>query len=274
MTASCRAPTLALVVLLFACAGADDDENGQPPEPTPTSRQDVAAAIQRVNQNGPAEVSFESDIAPIFTRRCTFCHYPLNASGLDLTRPFDPGTGVLQRASSWPRAEAKLLIDPADPLNSFLLDKVIRTNLVPALDGEAMPWQIPSLDPQQIAAIRQWITDGAPDDARFQATIAPIFGDGVSLGARGGSCAFCHNPNSLFEPDLTRPFDPGVGIVEVSAGGDRVRVAPGSPDESTLVLRIEGNPAGGAAMPFYAGPLTETEIDLLVGWVIAGAPQN
>jgi hypothetical protein len=278
MTATCRAPlvALALIVFLCACAGADDDddENGQPPEPTPSSREEVAAAIQRVTQGGPAELSFEHDIAPIFTRRCTFCHYPLSPTGLDLTRPFEPGTGVLQRASRWPKAEAKLLIDPADPLNSFLLDKVIRKNLVPSLDGEAMPWQIPPLDAQQIAAIRQWISDGAPDDARFQATIAPIFGDGVSLGARGGSCALCHNPNSLFEPDLTQPFDRAVGIVDVSAGGDRVRVAPGSPDDSGLVLRIEGNPAGGAAMPFYAGPLTETEIDLLVRWVIAGAPQN
>jgi hypothetical protein len=167
-----------------------------------------------------------------------------------------------------------LLIDPTNPLNSFLLDKVIRKNLVPSLDGEAMPWQIPPLDAQQIAAIRQWISDGAPDDARFQATIAPIFGDGVSLGARGGSCAHCHNPNSLFEPDLTRPFDPSVGIVDVSAGGNRVRVAPGMPDDSGLVLRIEGKPAGGAAMPFYAGPLTDAEIDLVVRWVVAGAPQN
>ena len=275
MTATFRAPFLALALAVFlpACGADDEGENG-PPELAPASRDEVAAAIERVSQNGPAEASFENDIAPIFTRRCTFCHYPLSATGLDLTRPFDPGTGILERASRWPRAEAKLLIDPADPLNSFLLDKVIRRNLVPSLDGEAMPWQIPPLAPEQIAAIRQWISDGAPDDARFQATIAPIFGDGVSLGASGGSCALCHNPNSLFEPDLTRPFDPSVGIVDVSGGGSRMRVAPGLPDDSGLVLRIEGNPAGGAAMPFYAGPLTETEIDLLVRWVIAGAPQN
>jgi hypothetical protein len=276
MTATCRAPflALALAVLLPGCGGADDEgENGQLPEPTPSSREEVVAAIERVSQSGPAEASFENDIAPIFTRRCTFCHYPLNATGVDLTRPFDLATGILRRPSRWPRAEAKLLLDPEDPLNSFLLDKVIRKNLVPSLDGEAMPWQIPALDPQQIAAIRQWISDGAPDDARFQAAIAPIFGDG-SLGASGGSCALCHNSNSLFEPDLTHPFDPVVGVVDVSAGGNRLRVAPGSPDDSALVLRIEGNPAGGAAMPFYAGPLTEAEIDLMVRWVVAGAPQN
>ena len=228
--------------------------------------------IARVTESGgPLSVSYESDVEPIFASKCTLCHYSGNATTVDLTQPFDAEFGIVDRETSRARAEARLIVDPSNPLNSFLLDKVIRTNLVPAIDGAAMPWRIPPLAPDKIAAIRQWISDGALDDERYASTIAPIFGDGKTL---GGSCAHCHNPRSLFAPDLTRPFDPEIGIVNVAGSGNVLRVAPGLPDESGLVLRIEGNPAAGASMPFYPEALTTSEIDVVTSWVVAGAPQN
>jgi len=273
MMATPRVPwqSLAFLALLSGCGGGEEDPA---PAPTPTSRDEVEATVERVIQSGTAGDTRFSDVAQIFTSKCILCHYPSNASGLDLTHPLDPATGLVNRPTRWPATQAKLLVDPANPLNSFLLDKLIRKNLVPELDGNAMPWLIPSLSPDRIGAIRQWISDGALDDDRFRSTVAPIFGDGVSLGASGGNCAYCHNPNSLFEPDLTHPFDPDVGIVNVPDVGGHLRVAPGAPDESGLVLRIEGNPAGGASMPFHPEPLTAEEIDQVTSWVVAGAPDN
>jgi hypothetical protein len=271
MTATLHATyaALALPILLLACGGSDDED------PAATSRDEVVSAVERVRQSGgPRTVSFEQDVAPLFLSRCNFCHYPLNPTGVDLTQPFDPGSGIVNRPNSWTRSAAKLLVDPADPLNSFLLDKLLRTNLVPELDGAQMPKLIPPLGSGEIAAIRQWISDGALDDERYRSTVAPIFGDGKSLGASGGSCAHCHNENGLFAPDLTRPFDPDVGVVNVPGGGNRLRVSPGAPDESGLVLRIEQNPAGGASMPFQPEPLLREDLDLVTSWVVAGAPDN
>lgn len=254
----------------MACGGEDDDT---PPPP----RDEVASAIARVTQSGtptPADVSFDAEIEPIFVQKCTLCHHPMNATGVDLTRPFDPQTGIVGRANSWTEAPATLIVDPSDPMNSFLLDKVVRTNLDPKREGEAMPWHIPRLDAAEVGAVRQWIADGAMDDATFRTTVAPLFGDGVSLGSRGGRCAYCHNPDSSFRPDLTRPFDPVDGVVNVPGAGGRLLVAPGDPDNSALVLRIEANPLAGAAMPFHPEPLDQEERDALVRWVVAGAPDN
>jgi len=66
----------------------------------------------------------------------------------------------------------------------------------------------------------KWITDGAKDDAFYQENIATLFGDGKSLGTQGGKCGYCHYENTYQLPDLTHPFDPNVGIVDVAGSTD------------------------------------------------------
>src|SRR6185295_3560916 len=92
--------------------------------------------------------------------------------------------------------------------NSFLVDKIERSDLDPLVEGERMPWNIAHLSPDEIMAVRQWITDGAMDDDFFRTSVAPIFGDGMSLATRGGKCGYCHYPGTDTPPDLTHPFDP------------------------------------------------------------------
>jgi hypothetical protein len=78
----------------------------------------------------------------------------------------------------------------------------------------------------------------------------------------------------LFEPDLTAPFDPVRGVVNVAGTGNRPRVAPGDPDGSVLVLKIEGVEEGGVPMPFHPERFSEEDVDALARWIIAGAPDN
>jgi hypothetical protein len=51
-----------------------------------------------------------------------------------------------------------------------------------------------------------------------------------------------------------------------------LRVAPGNPDQSYLVQKIEGTAAVGARMPLGGPPLPQDRIDLVRQWIAAGAP--
>lgn len=247
---------------LAGCSGNDDEVRTD--EPQPGSREAVEAAIQLALSGTPGEVRFSSDVKPVLAEKCVYCHHTANATRVDLTRPFDTAVGIVGRPVSRPRTAARLLVDPGNPRNSFVVDKVIRDNLVPELEGNAMPWQIPMLGAEAIAAIRRWISAGAGDDATFRSEVQPIF---------AGSCVHCHSPNSAQEPDLTQPFDPVVGLVNVAASNG-VRVVPGEPEASLLVLDIEGRAEGSAPMPFHPERLADAEVSVLIRWIAAGAPND
>lgn len=51
-------------------------------------------------------------------------------------------------------------IEPGDPDNSYLVRKVEGSNIV----ANRMPLGAAPLDQEQIDLIRQWVTDGAPDN--------------------------------------------------------------------------------------------------------------
>ncbi len=54
-----------------------------------------------------------------------------------------------------------------------------------------------------------------------------------------------------------------------------MRVNPGNPDQSYLVQKIQGNAAVGSRMPANGPPfLSQAQIDLVRGWIAAGAPQS
>ena len=225
----------------------------------------------------PTNVSFASQVAPIFAASCNYCHHTGNGSGLDLTKPFDPATGLLGHANSWTSARAKLIVDPGNVANSALIDKVERTDLDPHTEGNRMPWNNELLTPSEIAAVRQWITDGAKDDAFFADNVATTFGDGTSLGTAGGKCGYCHYPGTPQPPDLTHPFDPQTGVVNVTGtAGSGKQMTPGDPGASLLMKKVDpslDSPTG-PRMPMQIAPLAQTSIDILKAWVLEGAKNN
>ena len=89
-------------------------------------------------------------------------------------------------------------------------------------------------------------------------------------------CASCHltgqeDGNLALEPSAAYASLVGKPSVE----SDLLRVKPGSPQQSYLLLKVEGRhlDAGGtgARMPFGATPLDATTIDLLRQWIADGA---
>ena len=241
---------------------------GEPPEAWPCAVADPVAE---------PSVSFSADVAPIFAGRCNVCHHPDNAVKVDLTRPFDPEVGIVCRDNSWTMARSTVLVVPGAPDLSALIDKVSMPDLDPKLNGGFMPLNLPLLTEQELADLRQWITDGAQNDAFYQETITRIFGDGVSLGSRSGKCGFCHYAGGQ-PPDLTQPFDPTTGAVDVDSIYGGTRIVPGDPNASVLMQKVDpelhANAEVGPIMPQQFSALSESEIEILSTWVAEGAQDN
>lgn len=93
------------------------------------------------------------------------------------------------------------------------------------------------------------------------------------------TCATCHITGT--EPG-NMALHPGaayrtlVGVPSVQT--DLLRVKPGAPAESYLLLKLEGThlDAGGTGqrMPFGLAPLDASQIDKIRAWIAAGAADN
>jgi Bacterial Ig-like domain len=90
-------------------------------------------------------------------------------------------------------------------------------------------------------------------------------------------CAPCHSGAGApygETLDATHSYN---SIVGVPSGEEPTidRIKPGDPDNSYLVLKIEGAPGIlGAQMPYHETPLPQSTIDAIRQWVTDGAPQG
>lgn len=226
-------------------------------------------------------VTYDDDIRPIFNRRCTTCHHATSPIGVDITSPFSLGNGLVNAPNSWAAEDAypgltdAQNVVPFDPEASFLMDK-ITGNLPEQGGGAAMPLQVSPLDEGELAAMEQWVADGAQDNEFFRDNIRPIFGSENSPGEYyGGKCIYCHYSGSPNPLDLSEPFGPD-GLVNIDATyrGDMVRVLPGDPDNSLLILKVRAQRPDsdiGAQMPYSYNPLTDSQVDLVRQWIVEGA---
>ena len=90
-------------------------------------------------------------------------------------------------------------------------------------------------------------------------------------------CIECHTgagaPEGL-RLDQANAFNNLVNVKSVEAP-DSFRVAPGNPDASYIIRKLEGGPGIiGAQMPFLRPPLSQTTINAIRVWISQGAPQN
>lgn len=104
------------------------------------------------------DVSFSSDILPIFTKagKCTLCHRGDNPSGLDLSP--DKAYKNLVKVRSRQDPESFLVL-PGEVEKSYLYKKLIE----PGKEGTIMP---PSgkLPDELLDKISRWIKQGAKDN--------------------------------------------------------------------------------------------------------------
>lgn len=251
-------------------AATDAAAQAQAEEPETTGAGDTGSAEQQILQ-----VSYSRDVYPIFQAKCISCHHPNNAVKVILTDIFDPELGMINRPNSWTNSERPILVVPGDPDASSLMLKVEATELEHNVEGDPMPWNIPRLTETQLLSLRQWIDDGADNDETFRSVIRPIFGDGVSLGSRGGKCTYCHHSfEGGYRPDLVDVFNPETGAVNVTSNYGGLRITPGSALESVVYLRSSPTEIPQRLqppMPKHYDRLTPDEIRRVREWIALGA---
>jgi hypothetical protein len=135
-----------------------------------------------------------------------------------------------------------------------------------------MPLALTDLSAADIQTVRDWISDGAKDDRTYRDRVREIFGDGVSVGKKGGSCGFCHYGGTSI-PDLTDPFSKR-GVIGRTNSRGQALIDPGYPDNSLVVAKIEARVNAGLSMPLRLEPFSRHEVDLLERWIAEGAEDN
>lgn len=223
-------------------------------------------------------VSYAADIRPIFQGKCISCHHPTSGIDVDLENPFDPEHGIINRANTWVPNGSKetLIVEPGNLENSFLLKKIEETNLDDHVDGSPMPMRIARVTAGELEDIKQWIRDGAQNDAFFAENVAPVFGTELTLRSASGKCTWCHYPGSPTGLSVLDPFDPEEGMVDVDSSLVLGKiVAPGDVEGSFLIEKLEQmQPRAGNAMPYHPPRLTADEIEAVRAWVAQGAQNN
>lgn len=102
----------------------------------------------------------------------------------------------------------------------------------------------------------------------FQSDIAPLL---------ASSCATCHMTGAEAGNMSLIPDKAIASLVGVKAVGAPllVRVVPGKPDESYVIMKLEGTHiekgGSGAQMPFGAPPLSADKLAKLRNWISKGA---
>lgn len=87
-------------------------------------------------------------------------------------------------------------------------------------------------------------------------------------------CTNCHAGASApvgLRLDAANSYALLVNVASVEAPGT-LRVAPGDPQNSYLVQKLEGRAAVGGRMPLGGPPLPQASIDLVRAWIAGGAP--
>jgi len=260
----------ALSAVTFGCSESDKQEMS-----------DAQVEDDAGDDAGTSPVSFARDLQPLFNQRCVYCHY--TGSGLDLSMPFDPDEGLIGLKNGWyveHDSPYEYVVVPGDPDNSFLVYKVGASRDPVEFDvannGEPMPYHIPYLTADELMRVRQWVADGANNDAFFMEQVAPIFGTEITLGRKRGKCTLCHYPGSPTGMSVLDVFDPEMGLVGVDANlSSKPRVDPGNPDNSFLVEKLEeASPSAGARMPLHPQVFSEAEVETLRTWIADGAHDN
>ena len=151
---------LAVILAATGCAGNGQglDQNGQP--------------ISAGDTSGSTEITADlaSIEANVFTPICSKCHIGAGAPEglqLDAAHAYDFLVGV-------PSAEEPglLRVNPGNPDSSYMLMKI---EGAPGIEGSQMPLGETPLPAATIAAIRQWIANGAPNVTAAPASVISSF---------------------------------------------------------------------------------------------------
>jgi hypothetical protein len=154
----CGAALLLLCAALAGCAGNGEglDANGQPIGSSSSSSSSGGASGS--SGSGGVTADFQSIQDNVFTPICSVCHIGASAPhGLQLDAGHSYALLVGVPSDEEPNV---LRVKPGDPDNSYLYQKITDAS---GIVGGQMPLDEMPLPAATIAAIRQWILNGAPN---------------------------------------------------------------------------------------------------------------
>ena len=206
------------------------------------------------------DVNYQDDVLPIFEERCSECHGSEDPEEqLELTRYRTALIGSINGP----------VIIPGDPENSYLVEQIV--------SGQ-MPKRKDPLSPTQIETIIAWIAAGAPEHGRAADETAPVASEATSTPIDPASVSFQNDVLPIFEErcsechgsedpeeqlELTRYRTALIGSINGPV------IVPGDPENSYLVEQIVSG-----QMPKRKDPLSPTQIETIIAWIAAGAPDN
>lgn len=202
----------------------------------------------------PADLNFTDHILPIFMEHCAECHGDDNPEeGLVLTTYKDVVLG------SWYGSVVK----PGDPAGSYLVELV---------ETGQMPKKGDDLTPEQINTIIAWVAAGASEFGTGNETPVEeeaVTADTVSfaedvLPILLEQCAECHGEDNPEEGLVLLTYK---DVMLGSWYGAVVK--PGDPAGSYLLELVETG-----QMPKKGDDLSTTEVNAIIAWIEAGAPDN
>jgi hypothetical protein len=195
----------------------------------------------------PDTTYFQNDIMPILSTSCAYA---------DCHDSYDPQEGI--DLTTYQNIMASGTIVPGDASESELYEAITEDD-----PEDRMPYGLPPLSSQQVAAIRDWINQGAKNNscqAECDTTIFTYSGAVQMILAK--SCVNCHKSGAASGGIL---LDNHTSVAEVASSG-------------RLIGAITHKP-GYTAMPYSSNPanqrkLENCEITIIQKWVNAGNPNN
>ncbi|MCU0768762.1 MAG: hypothetical protein MUD07_05015 [Burkholderiaceae bacterium] len=161
---------------------------------------------------------------------CVVCHSSSDSStsyrGLDLSTC----NGIREGSTEEPR---RRLLQPGQDPKREILGRRLRNNRMPL----GVQFNVATDSPNYIA-VRDWIADGAKNDAHFQKNILPLFAKNNSFAPDTPACTACHmsnqEPPSFHELDMSSHRGIMLGADSVAKGVDKATevVIPGNPEGS------------------------------------------
>lgn len=205
-----------------------------------------------------ANVNYNDNILPIITEHCAECHSDDEPEeGLILTNYKDAMAGSFYGA----------VIKPGAPDDSYLVELV---------STGQMPKRGADLSAEEIATIVAWIEAGAPEAGSAEAGSDGAAGETATVDLANVSfqndvlplftehCAECHSDD---EPEEGLVLTSYKDVMAGSFYGSVIK--PNDVEGSYLVELVSTG-----QMPKRGADLTQTQVDTIIAWVEAGAPDN
>ncbi len=212
----------------------------------------AAVGLTSTETGNAAPPVFETDVLPIFTRKCGQCHSDRVRKGdLNLASM----VGVRHGGES---GEALVAQEIDDSLLWLLVD-----------GGDMPPEDEPALTDAERKTIQEWLETGAQSETPETETEQPITQHDV-IPILLLRCVACHGAQ-LQQANVDLRSTEGIK----RGGTNGAILVPGDPDASLMVQRIESEacPPQKQLLKFFVRRPPDSEVQVLRDWITAGAPE-